>query len=179
MSNCCAWNSELTCALPQSKPGFCPVCGAQGKYVAMLTVKSLVRDHTRVPARSSFLFCRTATCDVVYFSGEAIFRKPEMKVRVDIKETEDPVPLCYCFDYTQEDILREIHETGETKLAEIIKVEVIPRNLASKHPRWDVHKHLPGIQGRPRIPARAGRQPKTTTEEQLERGRRTASLEDQ
>lgn len=124
MSNCCSENSESPSALPQSKPGFCPVCGAQGKSVATLTVKSVVRDHTRVPAPSSFLFCRTTTCDVVYFSGQAIFRKPDMKVRVGIKETEDPVPLCYCFDYTREDILREIHKTGETKLAEVIKGEV-------------------------------------------------------
>ena len=124
MSDCCSRNSESPCALPQSKPGFCPACGAQGKPVAMLTLKSLVRNHTRVPASSSFLFCRTPACDVVYFASEAIFRKPDIKVRVGIKETEHPVPLCYCFDYTRDDILREIQATGETKLPEIIKGEV-------------------------------------------------------
>ncbi len=124
MSNCCSRDSESACALPQSKPGFCPACGEKGKSVATLTVKSLVRDHTRVPASASFSFCRTAACDVVYFSSEALFRKPDVKVRVGIKETEDPVPLCYCFDYTREDVFREMQAVGSTKLPEIIKAEV-------------------------------------------------------
>lgn len=122
MSNCCARDSASARLVPQSKLGFCPSCGDKGQSVTTLTVKSLVRNHTRVNASSSFSFCRNTHCDVDYFSADATFRKEDVKV-VGIKETDDPVPLCYCFDYTREDILREIHETGETKLAEIIKGE--------------------------------------------------------
>src|SRR5215470_5202689 len=104
MSNRCTHDSDSTCTLPQGKPDFCPACGEKGKAVATLTVKSLVGGHIRVLATASFSFCRTAACDVVYFSQEAVFRKPDIKVRVGIKETEDPVPLCYCFDYTQVDV---------------------------------------------------------------------------
>ena len=124
MPNCCSRDSDSACALPQNKPGFCPVCGKKGKSVATLTVKSLVRDHVRVSASGSYSFCRTVDCDVVYFSSESLFRKPDVKARVGIKETEDPVPLCYCFDYTRENIHRDIQTTGSTQILERIKAEV-------------------------------------------------------
>ena len=124
MSDCCGPGKEAACALPQSRPGFCPACGAKGRSVSTLTVKSLVRDHTRVPASDTYLFCRTADCEVVYFSDQAVFRKPDLKVRVGIKESEDPVPLCYCFDYTRADVRRELEDLGTSSIPERIKTEV-------------------------------------------------------
>ena len=90
----------------------------------MLTVTSLVREHTRVPASASYLFCRTANCEAVYFSEQAVFTKPDLKVRVGLKETADPIPLCYCFDYSGEDIRRDIEATGKTLVLEEIRAEV-------------------------------------------------------
>jgi len=92
--------------------------------VAVLTVKSLVRDHMRVLASVSYSFCRTVDCEVVYFSDRAVFTKPDVKVRVGIKETADPIPLCYCFDYSREDIRRNIEAAGKTSVLEEIKTEV-------------------------------------------------------
>jgi hypothetical protein len=124
MSDCCETTKGGTCSLPTSKPGICPACGKKGKPVAVLTVKSLVRDHTRVPASAFYSFCRTVECDVVYFSVQAVFTKPDLKVRVGIKETADPIPLCYCFDYSREDIRRGIDATNQTSILEEIKAEV-------------------------------------------------------
>jgi len=92
--------------------------------VATLTVKSLVRDHTRVPADGSYSFCRTPDCQVVYFSDHLAFRKPELKVRIGIKEQEDPVPLCYCFEYARADVRRDLVELGNTDIPDRIKREV-------------------------------------------------------
>jgi hypothetical protein len=89
----------------------------------MLTVKSLVRDHTRV-LPGSFSFCRTPECEVVYYGNAAVFRKPDLKVRVGIKEVEDPAPLCCCFDYARADVRRDIEENGSTRILEEIKTEV-------------------------------------------------------
>ena len=122
--SCCSITKDGACSLPKNKPGACPACGKKGKPVAVLTVKSLVRDHTRVPSSVSYSLCRTTECDVVYFSDQAVFRKPDLKVRVGIKETADPVPLCYCFDYSREDVRRHIESTGRTTILEEIKVEV-------------------------------------------------------
>ena len=124
MSGCCSSAKENTCSIPTSEPEVCPSCGKKGKSVPVLTVKSLVRDHTRVLASVSYSFCRTADCEVVYFSNQAAFSKPDLKVRVGIKETADPIPLCYCFDYNREDICRDIEATGETSVLEEIKIEV-------------------------------------------------------
>jgi hypothetical protein len=96
----------------------------KGKPAAVLTVKSLVRDHTRVPASVSYSFCRTADCEVVYFSPQAVFKKADLKVQVGIKETSDPIPLCYCFDYSREDVRRAIESAGSTTILEEIKAEV-------------------------------------------------------
>jgi len=60
----------------------------------------------------------------VYFSDQAVFGKPDLKVRVGIKETADPVPLCYCFDYSREDVRRDIEAAGMTTILDQIKGEV-------------------------------------------------------
>src|SRR5215471_3436522 len=112
MSGSCSTAKDGTCSLSTSKPGICPSCGKKGKPVAVLTVKSLVRDHTRVPASISYSFCRTVDCDVVYFSDQVVFTKPDLQVTVGTKETADPIPLCYCFGYSSEDIRRDIDATG-------------------------------------------------------------------
>jgi hypothetical protein len=123
MSKCCTTSDEV-CSLPAIQPGACPGCNKKGKSVATLTVKSLVRDHTRAPASASYSFCRTPDCDVVYFANQILFKKSDLKVRVGIKETADPIPLCYCFGYTREDIRRDIKISQGTDILEKIKTEV-------------------------------------------------------
>jgi hypothetical protein len=83
MSNCCAASKDAGCAVPTRQPGICPACDQRAKPVPTLTVKSLVREHRRVPASASFSFCRTPECEVVYFSEEVAFRKADVKVTSD------------------------------------------------------------------------------------------------
>ena len=45
-------------------------------------------------------------------------------MRVGIKETTEPMPLCYCFEYSREDIRRDIDVSGSTLILERIKAEV-------------------------------------------------------
>lgn len=123
-SDCCSTTKDGSCSIAADKPGVCPVCGKKGKSVATLTVKSLVRDHTRVARSGSYSFCRTPDCVVVYFSDGETFCKPDLKVRVGIKESAGPAPLCYCFDYTRADIRRDIEESGSTKIPDEIKAEI-------------------------------------------------------
>ncbi len=77
-----------------------------------------------MPASASYSFCRTPDCDVVYFAGQAVFNRPDLKVRVGIKETADPIPLCYCFGYTREDIRRDIETSKSAAIPEKIKAEI-------------------------------------------------------
>src|SRR5581483_3379784 len=41
-----------------------------------------------------------------------------------LKEQEDPIPLCYCFGYTRENVRSDIEEHGATEIPERIKAEV-------------------------------------------------------
>jgi len=72
----------------------------------------------------TFSFCRTPDCEAVYFSEQAMFEKSDLKIRIGIKEKEDPIPVCYCFDYTRADIYQEIEKFGKTEIPERIKAEV-------------------------------------------------------
>jgi hypothetical protein len=124
VSDCCPNHNEDASMFPARPSGYCPACGKKGEAVSTLTVKSLVRDHVRVEPSASYLYCRNANCEVVYFGGRVVFNKPDVKVRVGIKETGDPVPLCYCFDYSRADVRRAAGADEKASILDRIKAEV-------------------------------------------------------
>ena len=111
----------------------CRQCGAQGRKVHPETMENLLKPEVLVRLKDdTYFFDRTAACDVVYFSNEAesYFAKDELRVRVGIKETESPVPICYCFGHTAESARKEILATGHSTMAERITAEVQAGNCA-------------------------------------------------
>lgn len=121
MSNCCSSNGSEQ---QGSSTAECPTCGLKGKAVPTLTVKNLVINHVRVAKNDSYSFCRTPNCNVVYFAPGSVFGKADIKVRVGLKEQAHPIPLCYCFGYTREDIRRDIEQRSSTDIPERIKAEI-------------------------------------------------------
>lgn len=123
VDRCCELHPPTTCG-----PAKCPACGALGKPVARITLGALLKPEPRVriPRQEEFCFCRTATCDVVYFrEGEALFRKDDLGVHVGLKEPQDPTaPVCYCFDWTPQKIKSEIEATGKSTVVDQIKAQV-------------------------------------------------------
>lgn len=59
-----------------------------------------------------------------YFSDREMFQKTDIKVRVGIKEVDDPIPLCYCFGYTRENVRTDIEGRGSTEIPDRIKAEI-------------------------------------------------------
>ncbi len=122
MSDCCD-GSE--CTVPGS--ALCPDCGQKGKTVQRLTLDNiLVPTSVADLQRVEYFFCQTKTCDAVYFTaaGDQTFHKTDLRVRVGIKEREDPVPVCYCFDFTRDDIFEEIRTTGKSRASAYITEQV-------------------------------------------------------
>ena len=81
----------------------CPECGKAGKPVQGQTIKSLLSISLRQVQDAQYLFCRTRTCPIVYFSadGEQTFTVQEVRERVYQKEPEaEDVLICYCFRHT-------------------------------------------------------------------------------
>src|SRR5260370_7451486 len=124
MSDCCSANAKSG-----SAPGVmaCPANGGRSKRVDMLTVKSLVRKLPLGMPNTQYYFCEASDCEVVYFALDAEaprFRREDLVVRVGLKETGDPIPICYCFGFTRQDIWDEIRSTGQSTVAERIAAEV-------------------------------------------------------
>lgn len=94
----------------------CPRCGGRGREVGTITLKSLLapRALERLQPKSSYAFCPTPDCSVVYFSDESIFTTADLKVPVFQKDSGPDVPVCYCFGWTRRRIADEITATGKS-----------------------------------------------------------------
>jgi hypothetical protein len=53
-----------------------------------------------------------------------MLRKADVRVRVGLKETEDPVPVCYCFGFTEKMIFDEVRATGKSTVPQRITTEI-------------------------------------------------------
>ncbi|MBI2166942.1 MAG: copper chaperone Copz family protein [Candidatus Omnitrophica bacterium] len=123
------------CCEPKRGAGkICPECGKPGKPVQWMTLENLLNEPSKI-AGGPYRFCATADCPVVYFRGQVLaeegegpdpcpFHKDDLKVRVGIKEKEDPVPLCYCFGWDRLKIWGEIKRTGKSTAVESITKKV-------------------------------------------------------
>jgi hypothetical protein len=122
MTECCE-------VKPNSRPAVlaCPVSGRRCKQVDLLTVRSLVRQLPLAMPSTAYYFCDDPGCDIVYFPADQeapVFRRADLWVRVGRKEKNDPIPVCYCFGFTRQDIRDEIQQKGKSTIAEQIKSEV-------------------------------------------------------
>lgn len=108
-------------------PRRCPESQSVSPEVSLLTVKALLgKDALRRLDGSAYRFCGDPGCDVVYFDNavESVFRRSDLRTRVGLKETEDPVPICYCFDVTLADVRQEIATRGTTEVPAMVAAEV-------------------------------------------------------
>lgn len=126
MSSCCSGESCDT-PTPASSPGSaCPRCGAVGRVVRDETIRAILKpDHADALLAVERRFCRTPTCSVLYYGVNGhIVHKDAASVRIGVKETEDPIPLCYCFDFTRAHVRREVAETGGSTIPDRIDAEI-------------------------------------------------------
>ncbi len=101
----------------------CPSCKSKGKRVGIVTLQSLLTTEAadRIGGRE-YRYCNAPECRTVYFAADGTaFTTQDLVVRVGVKETAAPRPICYCFDHTVEGIEAEIRETGESTVLDDIK----------------------------------------------------------
>jgi hypothetical protein len=112
------------CDYPPKRAGVvCPKNGKVCKPVPRITVEALIRaelEHSL--ALLPYFFCDSPDCDVVYVpaSGEQLITTSQLSVRVGIKEKDDPIPLCYCFDFDRNAVWDDIRSRGSTDIPKII-----------------------------------------------------------
>ena len=91
------------------------------------TVESLVKPEAKATLTPQpYYFCNAPDCDTVYVSalGDHLITKDMLTVRVGIKETDDPISLCYCFGYDRKAVRDDIRRTGNTDIQAIITERV-------------------------------------------------------
>ncbi|MBI4510859.1 MAG: copper chaperone Copz family protein [Deltaproteobacteria bacterium] len=126
MSDCCAIAKPEPAATEN-----CPGCGRKGRPVGFATVQAIVKPEL-APSRGGETnrFCPNPTCDHLYFDGEWVARKSDARVRVGLKESSDPLPVCYCFGFTRADVRAEVQATGKCTIPDRITAEVQAGNCA-------------------------------------------------
>ncbi|MGQ0550347.1 MAG: putative iron-sulfur cluster-binding metallochaperone [Armatimonadota bacterium] len=120
MASCCILGAT-------GEPGSCMICGARGLPVPRETLEHLLKSEKRVEmVDEPYYFCQTPECDIVYFADVPFhyFDKDDLTVRVGVKETEDPIPVCYCFDFTERDIIEDVERHGEGRIFKEIAANV-------------------------------------------------------
>ena len=119
----------MDCCVPKANGARrvpCPECGQVGRAVASLTARAILQPGHAAPLEGAApRFCRTPECGVLYY-GDAGQRalKQEALVRVGLKETADPVPVCYCFGFFRSDLQEDVAETGGSTIPDRIAAEV-------------------------------------------------------
>lgn len=121
MSECCNFKKQNDNLQIQ-----CKKCGETGKSVKKVTLEHLLKEEKISSMKDiPYFFCSTPNCSVVYFSkkGESFYKK-NLKVRVGLKEKEELIPVCYCFDYSKKIILDDVCENGKSTIYERIRKEI-------------------------------------------------------
>jgi len=121
MGECC--NVSAPAVSSQTR---CPCCGEVGRAVADETIRAILKRGAATPLLAlERRFCKTRTCKVLYYGADGRFvDKDAAVVRIGVKETEDPIPLCYCFNFSRADVQREVAETGSSSIPARITAEL-------------------------------------------------------
>jgi hypothetical protein len=105
----------------------CGACGNKAHRVKRLTVEHMICGERQYEITDAqYYFCGTPDCNVIYFSNQngQYFTKSDVRVRVGLKEKEDPVPICYCFDFTEAMVLAELLANGHTMIPALISSRI-------------------------------------------------------
>ncbi len=102
----------------------CPQCGVTGRKVGRLTLRALLTKEARerLTHSESYRFCKSQTCEVVYFGERdpTLYHRPDVRVPVFQKSTEPSRLVCYCFEHKVSDIEDEVRRTGASFIPDAI-----------------------------------------------------------
>lgn len=108
MEDCC----QVPAQKVQANSLICPVCQQKGKSVPIITLKAMLTPSvlSTLDPSASYSFCPNPACEVVYFSHEQVFHKDAIKVPVYQKDDSSEVPVCYCFGWTRERLVKAVRD---------------------------------------------------------------------
>ena len=105
----------------------CPQSCSVGSRVGLITLKALLGAAAlrRLVGRN-YRFCADPECEVVYFdqAARSVYVKSDLRTRVGQKETQDPIPVCYCFDVTMADLRKDFATLGGSSARAMVAAEI-------------------------------------------------------
>jgi hypothetical protein len=117
-------SEEMCCTSTRESPA--PICPRTGR--ATLPVdRATVQSHLQVgdAPRDALGFCDAPTCSIVYVSAAGrLIDKSELRTRMGIKEVNHPIPVCYCFGFSERQITKDVREHGRSTIREHIAGQV-------------------------------------------------------
>lgn len=119
--------SETCCAVgPRHAAPACPVCKRPTKPVERSTILHHLQPVLAPDLPDlAFGFCETPTCDVVYAAtGAPPIHKADLVTRVGLKETDDPILVCYCWTFTEAHVIDDLLANGRSTVREFIQGRV-------------------------------------------------------
>jgi hypothetical protein len=130
--NCCVEPNlppvELRSASPQHA---CMSCQGPGHSVSLRTMFLMLKPELfGQVGEHQYRFCASPECRVIYFSQERCFTADDVRIRVGLKEAADPIPLCHCFGFYEQDLRAEIENEGHTMIPQRISALVKERMCA-------------------------------------------------
>ncbi|GAB6170733.1 (2Fe-2S)-binding protein [Paradesulfitobacterium aromaticivorans] len=87
----------------------CPVCNGIGQKVRKVTVEHQVQPGVEIEEEQFFL-CRTPDCKVAYYTqdGNKTILQDQLINKIWFKNVLPPIPICYCANVTEEEILHHV-----------------------------------------------------------------------
>lgn len=100
----------------------CPVCNGIGQKVRKVTVEHQVQPGVEIGGEPFFL-CRTADCEVAYYTQDSsmTINQDQLVNKIWFKNVSSPIPICYCANVTEEEILHHVAVTQCCSTLEDIK----------------------------------------------------------
>jgi hypothetical protein len=114
---------EVVKLSPSRGSRICPGCGGASRSVARRTILLMLKPSLLERlSEGSWRFCLGSDCRVVYFAedGDLVFTTDDLRVRVGLKQLDDPIPLCYCFGFDEADVREEVARTGGSSIPQKI-----------------------------------------------------------
>ena len=108
----------------------CPRCRVSGALIG----EAPVRAHRPIAPAGSWRYCANPVCDAVFFLDTNVVAESEVVAQVGRKALSQPIPICFCFAHTTNDIRIDVatHD-GTSTIKTAVKAAVATGLCACEH----------------------------------------------
>lgn len=120
---------DACCDAVDASDSQCPACGVTGRWVGAATVRS----HDKGVPDGAWSFCSNTSCPAVFFLGRETVNESDVATQVGTKARSKPVPVCFCFAHTLDDIRNDLTANdGESVIQREVRAAVAAGLCACK-----------------------------------------------